>query len=170
MKITTFLFQLVGYEEEVKLFSLRLRRLWKKSGSNFTFLYMKESVRLTIRSLAGAPEPRFLAKGVYVSRDPRGLPNILPKKLRDILYQSMSIRNDIMVKFILSIMSIYRVFPSVQRTKLMTITGHFTGISRVLDSDRVREAVEDLGIGALHLRPMKLLKLETASPYAYKST
>lgn len=163
MTITSFLFQIVGFEEDCKLLTTRLKRLVKKSGRNFAFLYLKESVRLVLRSLAGAPEPRFLAKGIYVSRDSMGLPMLIPKKLRAYLMD----KDQYMVKFILTLLSIYRVFPSVQKIKLGTITDPFNGVSRNLDSHTLSLAVADVfGSRSLKLKSMRFIKLETASPYS----
>jgi len=126
-------------------------------------LYIKESVCLLIRSLAGTPEPRFLTKGIYVSRDTLGLPNILPKNLK---FYFMT-KDGYMVKFILTLLSVYRVFPSVQKIKLGTIIDPFSGICRTLDPTILLYAVKDLlSDRKLNLRNMTLIKLETASPYS----
>lgn len=64
----------------------RIRRLIKKSGFQFTFLYLKESYRLVIRYLSDHGEPdTVLPNTVMVKRDHVGLPTIIPLQLRHIL-------------------------------------------------------------------------------------
>jgi hypothetical protein len=46
---------------------------------------LKECVRLLIRFLAGQGEPKFLGKGILVSRDCRGIPHIISSKIRILL-------------------------------------------------------------------------------------
>jgi hypothetical protein len=161
--LVSFLFQVHDFEEDVKLLVVRLKRLEKRSGSNFTFLYLKESVRLIIRNLAGAPEPRFHSKGIYVSRDQFGIPKIIGLKLSLLINK----KDSFMVKYILTLLSIFRVFPSVQKIKLGSIIDPFSGISRTLDPDRISCAVAELrkGYSGLKLKDMTLIKLETAAPY-----
>jgi hypothetical protein len=73
------------YEESLNFTRNKIKFLLDKSGKKFTHLYLKECVRLLIRFLAGQGEPKFLGKGILVSRDCRGIPHIISSKIRILL-------------------------------------------------------------------------------------
>lgn len=75
------------HEEYVELMS-RIKRLVKRSGWNFAFLYLKESLRLIIQALGGSPEFVSPGKGLLVKRDKFGLPTILPGRIRKHLFSN----------------------------------------------------------------------------------
>jgi len=154
------------HEDAMKMLVNRIRTLIKRSGFQFTFFYLKEVLRLVIRSLAGNPEPKFL-KGVMVKRDHNGLPTIIPSSLRKALLDFSN--NQRLVVCILSILSVFRVFPTKVRPSLGTIIEPFNGIIRTIDSSLIKRALAELTPGTLHLRSPTLLKLESAGPNAKKS-
>jgi hypothetical protein len=78
-------------------------------------------------------------------------------------------KSNIGIKFLLTLISIYRVFPTVQKPKLNTITDPFTGISRVLDIGLLRSAKKDLHINRVFPFNHRFINLESASPLATKS-
>lgn len=78
-------------------------------------------------------------------------------------------KSNVGVKFILTLISIYRVFPTVQRAKLSTIVDPFTGTSRVINFALLKRALKDLSIFRLPFSPFRLINLESASPLAKKS-
>jgi hypothetical protein len=140
-------------------------RLVKRSGWNFTFLYLKESQRLLIRALSGSPETVFHS-GICVSRDSHGFPRILPLNIRLFLSEYKS--NQSKVKAVLTLLSIYRVFPTKPKPKLDTITDPFIGVSERLSD--LRPAVREIfGVSEFKLGNPRLIKLETAGPNASKS-
>jgi len=73
------------YEESLNFTRNKIKFLLEKSGKKFAHLYLKECVRLLIRFLAGQGEPKFLGKGILVSRDCRGIPHIISSKIRILL-------------------------------------------------------------------------------------
>lgn len=75
------------YAASLMLLKDRIRILIKRSGFQFTFLYLKEVYRLVIRYLAGHGEPVTPISGVMVKRDHHGLPTIIPLNLRRIIYE-----------------------------------------------------------------------------------
>lgn len=111
----------------LKLLAKRILTLFKKSGPNFAFLYMKEVSRLVIRFVSGHPELK--SRKVLVSVDPMGLPNIIPVAFRTLIVN----RDYQMLRVILTSISIYRVFPTKPRVDIGTITDSFKGITKVLD-------------------------------------
>jgi hypothetical protein len=71
----------------------------------------------------------------------------------------------------LSLLSVFRVFPTKVAVKLDTIVSDFTGLSRTFDSLQLQAALRDL-LGKrqlINLPPQSLIKLETASPNGRKS-
>nr|UPW42118.1 MAG: putative RNA dependent RNA polymerase [Guangxi mito-like virus 16] len=164
-KTATIIYGVSDYKEDVKILLIRIQRLYKRSGRNFTFLYLKEVGRLIIRFLAGSSEPRFHLKGIYVSRDQLGLPNLLTANLKATLIS----RDEKMVKFIMALIQVYRVMESVQRIKLSTILAPFSGISRMLDESRIAGILGQIAKRRLAFTNIKLIKLETASPTGHKA-
>jgi len=103
----------------------RIERLVKLSGFTFTVQYLKEALRLCQKALAGEPtrsshEPRVAVR--------RGLPLIIPGSLR-LLMEAKDIR---VIRAVLTLVSVFRVFPSWPKFKLETITGPHTGLIKDL--------------------------------------
>lgn len=172
-KTVTLLMCVSEWSEDVRIFHKRVKTLIKRSGINFTFLYLKECARLIVRFLAGSGECEFHSKGIYVSRDPQGLPRILTPKLRSALIKERvsPTRKGEFVQFVLTVVNVFRVFRSVQKVKLSTITRSFEGTSRTLDVKWISSAVtEILGSNSFQPKSTRFLKLETSSPYSFKAT
>lgn len=150
------------------LLSKRVSTLVKRSGFNFTFFYLKEALRLTIRFLAGQAEPKYL-KGVMVKRDHRGLPTIVPAKLREVLVRG-PLRNKPTIICILTALSIFRVFPTVVKADIGTIISPFTGTSQSIDRALLTAALEKLPLRNMRVIAFKSRVLETAGPNGLKST
>jgi len=144
----------------------RIKRLVKRSGWNFTFLYLKESQRLLIRAMSGSPEPKYQKNGIIVQRDSHGLPSIIPLDLRLLVLNFKD--NQKKVRSLLTLLSVYRVFPTKPRPTLDTITDPFNGIAKTLPS--LECAVKEIfGKSVLKLTKPILLKMETAGPNAGKT-
>jgi hypothetical protein len=84
-RIVVWVLRVKEYEESLNFTRNKIKFLLDKSGRKFAHLYLKECVRLLIRFLAGQGEPRFLGKGILVSRDCRGIPHIISSKIRILL-------------------------------------------------------------------------------------
>lgn len=124
-------------------------------------------MRLVIRSLSGSPETVF-SKGIMVSTDHTGLPTIIPLELRKILRSYRCYQREVVC--ILSVLSVYRVFPTKVLPKLGTILEPFSGSTRTFERSALKRALKDLlGNARLRLPKPVLLQLETASPNAKKS-
>jgi hypothetical protein len=103
-----------------------------------------------------------------VKRDHNGLPTIIPSTLRKALKSYRD--NQRLTVCILSIISVFRVFPTNVKPSLETITGPFDGITRTFDSSVIKLALDEITRGrSFKLSPPSLLKLETAGPNAVKS-
>jgi hypothetical protein len=139
-----------------------------KHGHNFAFLYLKECVRLTIRFLSGSPEAIW-TKGIIVARDHRGLPMILDSSTRQLFVEWKD--HKLLVTAYLTLLSVFRVFPTKVAVKLDTIVSSFTGTARSFDRTILKSALKDL-LGSrmyINLPAPKLIKLESASPNGTKS-
>jgi len=106
----------------------RVESLWRKSGPEFLVLYLKEAHRLLMAAIAGTPETRRdPSQPVLVSRDSRGVPRIIPAKLRRLI----GINRSVMV-LCLTVLTLYRVVFATPVLKTGTITAAFSGLSRTL--------------------------------------
>lgn len=151
---------------EIISLSSRIKNLVKRSGWGFTFLYLKESQRLIIKFLAGCPEVKSPGKGILIRRDSRGLPSIIPINIRNKITNTDS--NSSLVKIILSLISIYRVFPTKPAPSLNTITQPWMGVSKSLL--RYEEAVSELfGRKKIKIPKPTLIQMESSGPNAFKS-
>lgn len=165
-KIVIWLTSSSDIRNELVTLITRIKRLVRKSGWNFSFLYLKEVQRLLIRSISGSPEPIY-SSGIIVSRDGHGLPRIIPINLRNLCLEFR--KNVFQVRAILSLISIYRVFPTSAKVKLNTVTDPFIGTYESLSN--LRPAVREVfGRLELKLSSPKLIKLESAGPNAVKSS
>lgn len=167
VRVVVWLTSNVASLDVLMTFMAHIKRLVSKGGWNFCFLYLKEAQRLLVRALSGSPEPKETRKNVIlVARDSHGLPRIVPIDLRAKLLKFK--QNQSLVKTLLTILSVYRVFPTKPKPKLSTITDPFNGTSDQLVN--LEEAVyEVLGKSKIKLSSPKLIKLETAGPNASKS-
>jgi len=134
------------YKSSLILLNKRIVQLVKTNGFQFTFLYLKETARLTIRALGGSPEQASGEAQVRVSRDPRGYPTVIPLKLRRLFGAHQGKEN--VVRATLTLLTVFRTFPTKVKPSLDTITGAFDGITRTLDSQAIRKAVKSLKLRA----------------------
>jgi hypothetical protein len=175
------------------LLQKRIGKLIEKGGLTFTYHYLKEVLRLTVRFLAGQGEPRSFKPGrVMVSTDHYGLPTILPYSLRITLHKYSarfligpvtleaskhgitpglrSIKDQRNVVCILTILSVFRIFNVFPKVSLKTILDPFSGSGLTLPSSELSRALLNLPLFVPTMKSPKLLVLETASPNACKST
>lgn len=165
-KTVSFLWSNEIPSDLLKRFYINIKDKILKSGWNFSFLYLKECSRLVIKFLSGHPELIIPHKGIRVKRDPQGLPVILPLGMRNLLIK----RNNRSVQFILSLINVFRVFPTVQSFKLSTIVDDFNGINQILHPDYTNLAIKEVFNRRFwSLKSLSFLKLETASPHGFKA-
>lgn len=139
----------------------RIRLHMKRSG--FDFKYMKESYRLVILNLAGTPELHWTGKGPIVKRDKSGLPVFIPRNLRSIISGEKSRESQKRIQVILSVLSIFRVFPTKPKVDLESIISPFSGVTTTLPY--LQQALKELLNGYIPvLKPHKLIQLNSTSP------
>jgi hypothetical protein len=113
------------YSYSFHKFTMRIVALWRLSGPSFTVSYLKEAHRLSMKAVGGEPGTSFSEPRVATRR---GLPLIIPGDLR----LRMEANDPGVVRMVLSLLTVYRIIKSYPRLKLETITGAFTGRTRVL--------------------------------------
>jgi hypothetical protein len=169
------------YTDSFVILRGRILKLIKRGGLSFTYHYLKEVLRLTVRYLAGQGEPNsFLIGRVMVKTDARGLPTIIPYELREVIAfnrlfltvtEGPILAYNGLIVCILTVISIFRVFNVFPKPSLKTVVAPFNGVGMSLPLEELSQAVQLL-IPNVHLkmnRP-KLLVLETANPNCSKST
>lgn len=152
------------YSQEYKLLYKRVEALVKSNGFNFTFLYLKECLRIVTLYLAGTPS--FTPGKVRVKVNQYGLPVIIPAAIRRDLGLSEGMR--MTTRCTLTVLSIFRTFPTKVKPDLSSITDAFSGLSRTLEIEQVVK-----GFGGKHklsFGPIKGFISESAGPIAKKAT
>nr|QDH88581.1 MAG: RNA-dependent RNA polymerase [Mitovirus sp.] len=161
---------LTEYMSAFKQFTERLLTLWRKSGKKFLVLYMKEALAHVIAFLNH--KKRSLTKGapsLHLSR--AGLPTIVPGLLRAVILRFRregGLKDRLVVRTVLTVLSMYRVLNFVSKPNLATITDPFNGISPLLD-------INELG-RVLALFPRMIIKgvswsiSESAGPNGPRAT
>jgi hypothetical protein len=161
-------------KDELSILQKRLTTLIKKSGFQFTFKYMKTVLHLVVRFLSGRPLLVYAPKGMpYISIDSYGLPKILPLQLRHFLKRCDLVKDSKSVGAILSIISIFRVFPTHVKPKLDTIVSDFSGSVKSFDYNKLKLACSDLlSENRINREPKfqcKVIGGESAGPNGFKA-
>jgi len=106
---------------KIKKFNSRLRNILLTRGRKGLVLYLKTSAVLLQQSISGHYHPDGMDIGARISRTSYGLPRIISANHR-ILIRNKRPGYTILIKFYLTIFSIYRVLPLEGIPKLSTIT------------------------------------------------
>jgi hypothetical protein len=133
-----------GSVKFLKLLNSRIVTLVGTNGWSFTFLYLKECVRLTIRALGGQPETSWDNSIPRVKRDFSGLPTIIPLSLRLALREPAGNVN--IVRVTLCVLSVFRVFKVPVKPSLESIISPFNGLARTYDYLVIRKALNKLNL------------------------
>lgn len=148
----------------------KIKVLIKRSGIKFTFLYLKESLRLVVLFLSGNKDPQLVRSPIWVSLTADNLPRILPVDLRKALRGADLQRDKNFLICLLSVLSIFRVFGFNTKVSLKTILSPFSGKVRTFPKSELIEALLSLPHIGLEVGKIKGLVLETAGPNGSKST
>jgi hypothetical protein len=128
----------------LKLLNNRITKLVETNGWSFTFLYLKESLRLVIRALGGQSEPLWNNSIPRVKRDSSGLPTIIPSLTRKALREPG--KNVNLVRVTLCVLSVFRVFKVPVKPDLKSIITPFTGLASSVDCLILRKALNKLNM------------------------
>jgi hypothetical protein len=169
VSVVVWITQQKKYKASYEILISRIHRLILKGGWKFTFLYLKEVQRCIISYLAGSPIGG--TKTVPLIRmNKQGLPLIIPGDLREVL--SNKTKNQLGIRCLLSVISIYRVFKVDVVPDFGSVEAPFKGVSRELNPDLISIALKELGISLKNLsqKSIKFNIMETGSPTAPKAT
>jgi len=156
------------YAKDLNTLRKRISLLIERSGFKFTFIYLKEALRLTVLHLSGSPTMK--SKGVSVALDSTGFPYIIPLSLRKILRNHDLIKDRPVIVCVLTLLSIFRVFSVRTKVSLDTIIQPFSGLTRVLPLSQISLALKDLKMREVRMAKATALVLESAGPNCAKST
>jgi len=104
--------------------------------------------------IAGTPDFTYPERGVLVKRDRYGIPKIIPLGIRVSLRNCKDPSSVMVIRLTLTLISVYRVFPTKVKPSLDTITGAFEGISQRLPQEEIDTVVKAfikrrIGFGSL---------------------
>jgi len=146
VKITAWITSTTHMRANYNILVERIAKLIKASGFTWTFAYLKEVNRLTTRALAGTPD--FTSS--FVGRDKYGLPTIIPGYVREVLrsFIDKTMRSQVARRVIiatLSILGIFRTFPTTVQPSLVTVQEPFTGTTKLLPVEEMKAALKSMG-------------------------
>lgn len=153
------------YSQEYKLLQKRIEALVKSNGFNFTFLYLKECLRILTLYLAGTPTTT--PGKVRVKVNQYGLPVIIPAPIRRNLGLAEGMRTT--TRCTLTLISIFRSFPTKVKPDLSSITNEFSGLNLTLNN--IEAIVVDFCKGfKFSFGPIVGFISESSGPIASKAT
>nr|UTQ48826.1 RNA-dependent RNA polymerase [Monilinia fructicola mitovirus 9] len=138
VKVLVWLYDIPG-SHRTHFFELlnRIQSLRRNSGDTWTVGYLKESHRLCSHWLSGNPDSCSGSIRVSV----RGLPLIIPGRLRNALYARSNMN---ILRATMTILSTFRVMSASPKLKLSTITDPFNGKYETLPSLEISYALRAL--------------------------
>jgi len=104
----------------MRLFFVRISQTWRLNGKTFLVKYLKECYRLMQHYIGGQPQISSIDIAVGLNG---GIPKIIPGDLRLLIKQ----RNSEVIRFTLTVFSLYRVIKIPGTLKLGSITDPFKG-------------------------------------------
>jgi len=125
---------------ELRTLFRHIKRLVKKSGWNFTYLYLKKCMKLTIFYISGSKAGLLPGRGVQVQITDDGIPSIIPITLRSLIREHS--KNVLVVKMVLTILGMYRIFETKPEPSISSIVKPFWGETETLED--IQEAVEEI--------------------------
>lgn len=152
----------ISYKSPYLEFMERIIKLLQCSGKSMTIQYLKGSKLIVDKYLSGNPvfksghEPRIAISA-------KGLPLIIPASIRTLI-ESGDVGSS---RVVLGLLSTFRVIPLSGVAKLESITDPFSGLSKTLDEDRLKDIWTRLFADRRGSHPKGLdfpLPLTTAGP------
>lgn len=134
VRILLWLFSGKEYRVEVFKMIASFHVMSKWNGNVFLVNYLKEAHRLSLKALAGTPETSL---GIPRVATIRGLPQIIPGPLR----VAMERRDEVVIKLVLSVITVYRILNITGTLTLNTITDVFTGKATTLPKWEVDQSL-----------------------------
>jgi len=134
----------------------RIKSLWTLSGPLFTVMYLKETVRLIHKYVAGVPV--YTSQGVCLGIS-GGLPKLVPGELRTLIRSA----DPVTIRAVLSVLSVFRIMKVRSTLKLETIVAPFTGACMTMPVWELNRVLKMLP-KRFHLKPSSFLALNSAGP------
>jgi len=117
--------------------------IWETAGSTFLFKYLKEVLRLTVRRMAEID--LHPSKKIFVKLNRMNFPAIIPLDICSIILGNKGpIKRWSCIVAVLTIISLFRVLPTVVKPDYSSITDPFNGISDSIDSSLLTESLSRL--------------------------
>ena len=111
----------LSFIHKIKIFNSRLRLIQQTRGRKGLILYLKASSVCLQQSVSGHRLPDSMPLGVRVSRTRSGIPRIIPAQHR-IFMVNRGFGYTVLIRYYLTLFSLYRVLPLAGVPKLNTIT------------------------------------------------
>nr|WNM95051.1 MAG: RNA-dependent RNA polymerase [Diaporthe helianthi mitovirus 2] len=124
-------------KEPFMLFGERIIKLWKINGAKFVVQYLKESSLFVTHYVSGSP--------LWKSNLPVGIAGGLPTIIPGVLRLSIKDGDQLIIRGVLSVLSMYRVILIPGIVKLSSITSKFTGKRQTFN-------IQELSISFTRLR------------------
>lgn len=149
----------------------RVQTLWKHNGSTWLVQYLAEATRAIVCWLGNE---QYQRSSIFVAITGKGLPKLLPLTLR----KSMIIgklhdnaEGKLVIRAVLTVLSIYRVMGAKPVLKLGTIIDPFKGQSQELPHYEISTALHWFGLKSLRLQQPDIFFIsESAGPNYAKAT
>jgi hypothetical protein len=143
LSLVLWSFSVEEYRKYFKKLLDRISKLIKLSGWTFSFKYLKEVLRITVRLLAKQEVEK--STSIFVKTDSKGCPVIIPKFIRDfILFEVNPFKRRMMIRALLTILSINRVFSTEVDPSIDTVIAPFNGLSKSIDSSLLIKSLKEL--------------------------
>lgn len=137
--MTARLFNVIHLVGSVKLLGLRIISMIRNNRFNHTFKYLKECFRLTVLAQDCQPSKSEYQNGIRVKVDKYGFPTIIPLELR-----RLAISDVMVARLVLTLLQVFRVFPTAPKVSLETIVSGHTGLLKVFPDALVKDALNSL--------------------------
>lgn len=154
------------------LLAKRILLLARKSGKTFTRDYLKGCSAILLATVSGETPTQ---NKIWVSTTRSGIPRIIPKRLRDsirlfIEFPDTHLEGYRVLRVVLTILNVWRLFNLPLERKVNTITDSFSGKSKSLPKFEIVQALDRLGVSRFNLASPELLVSESAGPNYRKAT
>jgi len=149
----------------------RVQTLWKHNGSTWLVQYLAEASRAIVCWLGNE---NYKRSSIFVAITGKGLPKLIPLILRKSMIAGKlrdSGEGKLVIRAVLTVLSIYRVMGARPVIKLGTITDPFKGTSCTLPQYEIVHALHSLGLKSIRLQQPDLNTIsDSAGPNYAKAT
>lgn len=141
----------------------RVLTLWKHNGSTWLVQYLAEQSRAIVCWLGNE---KYVRSSIFISITGKGLPKLIPLILRKSMIAGKLQDNregKLVIRAVLTVLSIYRVMGAKPVVKLGTITDPFKGVSEQLPHYEIVSALHRIGLKSLRLQRANIFHISDSS-------